>query len=266
MTTIREIIEVLENFAPPHLQEVWDNCGVQVGFDCEQACTGIVLSLDVSQRAIQTAVENNANLLITHHPLTIEGIRQFTPQVPRAQMIATAIKHNITIYSAHTSLDSCAGGINDHLAHVLGLSNTTVLEPNAKNPEVGIGRIGTLPRKMKIHELAQHISDTLKVRNIRYNESTKDIERVAICSGSGGSLIGAATAAEVDAYICSDLKYHNFESTAENKLGIVEIGHFESEICSLDIFVAVISKKIPTFAPLRVEENPVKYLQTISKH
>ncbi len=261
MATIAEIIGVVEDFAPITLQEPWDNCGVQVGFTPNLECSGIVLSLDVSQRAVEVAVENGANLIITHHPLTIEGMRQFTPQVPRAKIIATAIKHNITIYSAHTSVDSCTGGINDHLAALIGLGGVSVLEPNAKNPNVGIGRIGTLQRKMNIGELVNHLSDTIKTKNIRYNDVEGDIERVAICSGSGGSLISTARAAGVDAYICSDLKYHNFETMAENGVHIIEIGHFESEICAIDIFKAIISKKFPTFAPLKVEENPVKYLQ-----
>lgn len=261
MPTIKDIIESIEDFAPKNLQEPWDNCGVQVGYSLERECTGAVVALDSTLAAVEEAVRVGANLVVTHHPLTIEGINSFTSQSAKGRIIECAIENRVAIYSAHTSLDSCAGGLNDHLSALFNLSHITVLQPNTLNESVGLGRIGTLPAATTALDLAIKLKDILNLETIRYSDATLPIKRIALCSGGGSSLIPEVKSMGIDAYLCGDLKYHNFEDMATDGVSLFDIGHFESEICAIDILSSIISKKFPNFAPHKFRYN---YILTVN--
>lgn len=259
MIKIKDVIEVVENFAPLSLQESWDNCGVQVGYSLDRGCTGVVLTLDVTLAAVNMAVESGANLVIAHHPMTIGGVKSFTDSSEVGRIIHSAVQNNVAIYSAHTSLDSCAGGINDYLAELLGLKEVEVLVPTATDG-VGLGRIGRLPKAITPGELAELVKSQYGAEAVRYCDGGAMIERVALCSGSGGSLLENALRANVDGYICSDLKYHSFTDMVAEGLTLVDVGHFESEIFAIDIFERIICEKFSTFAVLKCRTATVQYL------
>lgn len=260
MPTIKDIIDSIEEFAPRSYQEQWDNCGLQIGYSIDRECSGAVIALDVTMAAVEEAVKIGANLIATHHPFTIEGIKNFTSQSEQGRIIECAIKNNIAIYSAHTSLDSCIGGLNDHLSSLFELSDIEVLQPNAANPSVGIGRIGDLPQAISAEELANKLKGVLNLESIRYSDAGALIRRVALCSGGGASLIEMVKSSGVDAYLCGDLKYHNFGDMASGGVSLFDIGHFESEICAIDILSSIITEKFTNFAPRKFRYN---YISTL---
>ncbi len=260
MAKIIDVISVVESFAPVALQESWDNCGVQVGYDLEQECRGVVLSLDVSFDAVDMAIRSRANLIITHHPLTISGVRTFTSSTIEGEVLHRAIVAGIVIYSSHTALDSCKGGLNDYLARSLGVLDCEVLVPSSVDSEVGLGRVGRLEYELTAEQLAARVKAKLNAPVVKYQDGGRLIGRVALCSGSGGSLIESAKRANVEAYICSDLKYHNFAEVAFAGITLIDVGHFESEICALDIFESVITKKFTTFVPLKCKKSTIDYI------
>ncbi len=259
MIQIKDVIELIENFAPQSLQESWDNCGVQVGYSLDRECTGVVLTLDVNIAAVEMAAKSGSNLVIAHHPMTIGGVKNFTESSEVGRIIHSAVQNNIAIYSAHTSLDSCRGGINDYLAGLLELEEVEVLVPTATEG-VGLGRIGKLPKPLSALQLAELVKSKYGAEAVRYSDGGEMIERVALCSGSGGSLVDSALRAGVDGYICSDLKYHSFTDMAAKGLTLVDIGHFESEIFAIDIFERIICEKFSTFAVLKCRTATVQYL------
>jgi putative NIF3 family GTP cyclohydrolase 1 type 2 len=97
---------------------------------------------------------------------------------------------------------------------------------------------------------------------IKYTPVKKDIQRVSICGGAGQFLIEDAKRSNSDAYVTSDIKYHEFFD-AENQLMICDIGHYESEKYSIDLLYDILREKFSTFAILktRIDTNPVKYFQ-----
>lgn len=125
---IKEIIDVLEQFAPRALQEKWDNSGVQVG-DINEECSGVVLTVDVTEKIIAKALESGANLIISHHPLIFSPVKSVTCSTSLGRMIFKAIKHGIVIYSGHTSFDSVKGGVSFIAARKLGLKKIKILAP-----------------------------------------------------------------------------------------------------------------------------------------
>ncbi|MCD8538461.1 MAG: Nif3-like dinuclear metal center hexameric protein, partial [Leadbetterella sp.] len=129
-----------------------------------------------------------------------------------------------------------------------------------ENQEAGSGAIGILPEAMAVNEFLPYLKERMNLSVIRFTPTGKTIRKVAVCGGSGSFLLGDALAAGADAFITADYKYHEFFS-AEGRILIADIGHFESEVFTKDLLVEIISKKITTFATClsEVNTNPVNY-------
>ena len=125
---IRDIISVIERFAPLSLQEEWDNSGLQCG-DASAECTGVMLCLDVTLDVIEEASARGCNLVVSHHPMIFRGIKRLTGATVAERCIVAAISHNMAVYSSHTALDSADGGVSHALAALLGARVSRVLHP-----------------------------------------------------------------------------------------------------------------------------------------
>jgi len=126
---------------------------------------------------------------------------------------------------------------------------------------VGSGLVGELETPMDEIDFLQHIKQAFGLKVVKHTALLgKPIQKVAVCGGAGSFLISTAKAAKADIYITSDIKYHEFFD-AENKLIIADIGHWESEQFTVDLLIAILQHKFPTFAVLKSEvvTNPVGY-------
>ncbi len=253
MPKIKEIIDLIEDFAPLELALGWDNCGIQVSTGTLQVETkGAIVALDPTMEALDKAIEMGVKLLITHHPLTIGGTRNITPETELGRIIIKAIEHGVTIYSTHTAFDITKGGINDALCAKLSLEHCESL------CEDGLGRIGTLKKPCTSSEFAARLKEIFSLPCVRSNaQGDEVISTVALCGGSGGSLIETAKLKEADCYLCGDLKYHNFEK--EQGLILFDVGHFESENHFLEVIGDVISEKFITFALYNINSSYTRY-------
>lgn len=127
---IKAIISAIEDFAPPALQESWDNTGVQVGEPMDE-CTGVLVCLDPTEAVIAEAVDRGCNLVVSHHPLIFKGLKRITSSTSTGRAVISAVRAGITVYSTHTALDSTVGGISYEMARMLGLEPLRVLEPKS---------------------------------------------------------------------------------------------------------------------------------------
>jgi len=118
----RVVFNRLEELAPPYLAENWDNSGLQLGAK-DRTAEAVLVTLDVDDRAVDRALEVGANLIISHHPLFFKGIKVIDYESPTGRLIRKLIKHDITVYSAHTNLDLAPRGLSQYLAQKLGLNN-----------------------------------------------------------------------------------------------------------------------------------------------
>lgn len=259
--TISDIINAINDFAPLNLQESWDNSGVQVG-DCNAGCTGALLCVDVTPVVVAEARERGCNLIVAHHPLLFKGLKSITGATPVERAVIEAIRAGITIYSAHTSLDSAPGGISHEMAEKLGAQVVGVLAPSPGDDKVGLGVVAQLPAPLSRDEFAALVKSAFGSPVCRCSAGTGEpISRIAMCGGAGGEFIPAAKAAGAQAYLTSDVRYHDFVDHG-NDIFIVDIGHFESESCAKDIFYRLISKKFHNFAVYKSEkeQNPINYI------
>jgi dinuclear metal center YbgI/SA1388 family protein len=128
MLTIADVISPLEIMAPLSLQESYDNSGLLVG-DKKLPCSGAILALDVTEEVVNEAISNKYNLIIAHHPVIFQGLKQLTGKNNVQRAIQSAIKHDIAIYACHTNMDNVPDGVNHYMAQKIGLINCKILAP-----------------------------------------------------------------------------------------------------------------------------------------
>ena len=257
---ISEITGAINEFAPLSLQESWDNSGVQVGCVATE-CSGALLCVDVKPEIIREAIEKKCNLIISHHPLIFKGLKHICPDESQVQeSVYLAISNGITVFSSHTALDSASEGISRRMALMLGAKPLQPLVP-AEDPATGLGCVGELDSAMTTDEFVRHVKKVFKADAVRCSRASTSIKRIALCGGSGGEFIPMAIAAGCDAYVTADVRYHDFVDHG-HAIFIADIGHFESEECSKEIFYRIISEKFHNFAVYKseTEKNPIKYI------
>ena len=231
---LREIIDSIESVAPRSAQCEWDNSGMQVG-DTGRDIQSVLLTTDITEAVVHEAIGLGCDLIVSHHPLLFHGLKQVCGQTPQARVVELAIKHNIAIYSAHTSLDVAADGINTRLAKKLDLHNLCFLT------EDGLGVIGELRQSMAYEEFIDLVRKTLDCTYVRYTRPAKEkVERVALCGGSGAEFIEEAIRQRADVYLTADCKYHEFQD-AEGRIGLVDIDHWVSERHAREIFKDILA-------------------------
>lgn len=125
---IEEIVNLLEDLAPPALQESYDNSGLLTG-DAGTLCTGILVSLDVTEEVVEEAVRKKCNLIVCHHPIIFKGLKKLTGSNYVERTVISAIQNHISIYAIHTNLDNVLHGVNKKIADCLELQNRSVLMP-----------------------------------------------------------------------------------------------------------------------------------------
>ena len=125
---VKDVTRLIEELAPLKFQESFDNSGLCVG-NPESVVTGALICMDVTEEIVLEAVELKVNLIISHHPVIFSGLKSITGKSAVERIVLKCIKNDIALYSAHTNLDSVLGGVNDKLANVLGLVNTSILTP-----------------------------------------------------------------------------------------------------------------------------------------
>ncbi|KXS41871.1 dinuclear metal center protein, YbgI/SA1388 family [Candidatus Frackibacter sp. WG12] len=347
--SIQQVIQLIEELAPKRLAEDWDNVGLQIG-SYDQRVNRVLVTLGVNKEVMKEAVDNNVDLIISHHPVIFKSLSKVRFDQEVGSIIKTAIENEINIYVAHTNYDIAKGGLNDLLAEKLGLNSVKVLKPTYEdelkklvvfvpnqdldevreaiteagagwignyrdctfqangigtfrpladtNPHIGqegqlekvdesrletivpssklkevinklievhpyeevaydlysveafgerlgLGRIGELASSTNFEEFVMQIKESLNVDRLRVVEPKKNrIKKVALCSGSGADLIRTAAFKGADLLLTGDLKYHDAEQAVELGLGVIDAGHYGTEVIMQDQVVDYLQRKI----------------------
>ncbi|MBQ8855853.1 MAG: Nif3-like dinuclear metal center hexameric protein [Bacteroidales bacterium] len=247
---VKDVTKVIEDFAPLSIQEGWDNSGLCIGSP-EAPVTSVLLGLDCTPELVDEAIECGADMIVTHHPLIFSGLKKISPEDQVGEAVIKAIKAGISIYAAHTSADKVIAGVSGAMAARLGLQDVSILDEDGEG--TGLGVVGDLPQPLSAEDAVALVKERFSLKAMRTSRPVEGkISRVAMCGGSGGSLIKAAAASGAQLYISGDISYHNF-FTREGFM-IMDIGHYESEIEIVDILFSLLRKNFPTFA-VRITQN-----------
>ena len=255
---VGDVIRVIEEFAPLGIQEKWDNSGLCIGSPDDEV-SSVLIGLDCTPELVDEAVSCGADMIVTHHPLIFSGLKKISPDDQVGAAVIKAVKNGIAIYAAHTSADKVLAGVSGAMAARLGLESVRILDEDGEG--TGLGVVGDLPEPLTAAEAMVLVKERFGLKAMRTSKPVEGmISRVAMCGGSGGSLIGAAIASGAQLYISGDISYHNFFT--KDDFMIMDIGHYESEIEIVDILFSLLRKKFPTFAvriTQNIYSNPVYY-------
>ncbi len=257
---VREIVALIEEVAPLSLQAPYDNSGLIIG-DYDREIGGVLLAVDLTEAVIEEAVRLGVEMIVTHHPIIFSPLKRLTAANCVERCVEMAIRANLVVYAAHTNLDSALGGMSWRLGDELGVANMRVLEVTDPKSGAGFGVVGELVTEMPTEMYIDFVAERLGLRALRHSDVVRDVvRRVAICTGSGGSLMGAVRASRADIYITADLRYNDFFE-AQQCVTLLDVGHYESEYCVIDIIFDILSKKMINFALHKsfCGENPVNY-------
>lgn len=227
--TVRNIFEFLNKLYPISSACEFDNPGLLIG-DGEQTVTKALISLDCTLHTVETAKNEGCELIITHHPVIFNPLKNLL----KGSVSYELIKSGIAVISMHTNLDIGDGGVNDCLCETLGLNN--IKPVTAKDGY--LLKSGTLS-PVSAEKFAEHIKKKLG-GVIKFVDGGKEIEKVLVCSGSGGAFLDDAVKNSFDALVTADIKHHFFLDAKDNGISLFDAGHFNTE----DIVIEPLKQKL----------------------
>lgn len=236
------VMGAVEEIVPGEFAEEWDNCGMQLG-DPGWQVEKIWVALDPIPEVIEAACQADVDLVITHHPLIFKPLTTIDVSRLEGFIIQKALDHQVAIYAAHTNLDRVQDGVNDVLASRIGLCNTRSLSVEGKSGKPGFGRIGNLEQATSLALLVNNLKQTLDINHVKVagNLDTQ-VRTVAVCSGSGSSMVSAFFDAGADVFISGDLKYHDARNFEFARKALIDIGHFASEHLIVETFAEQLNR------------------------
>lgn len=256
------VIDAIEEIVPSEFAEEWDNSGMQVG-DRDRQIKKIWVALDPLPQVISAACQEDVDLVITHHPLIFKSLTSIDVSTVEGFVIQQALDHRVAIFSAHTNLDRAKDGVNDILASRIGLSNTHSLSNDQVSGIPGFGRIGELTQATSLSSLAQNLKQTLGIDYVKVAGNLDiRVKTVAVCSGSGSSMVSAFLDSGADAFVSGDLRYHDARTFEFAQKALIDIGHFASEHLIVESFTKQLDRHFQSkgltlvVEPYTMEKDP----------
>jgi dinuclear metal center YbgI/SA1388 family protein len=233
LTTVGDVVEVLEAAYPPALAESWDAVGLVCGDPAEQV-DRILICVDPVESTVDEALEIEAQLVVAHHPLLLRGVHGVPASTPKGNLVHRLIRAGAALYCAHTNADAASPGVSDALAEAIGLTVVGPLDPREEDEHTGIGRICELPEAEPFSAFVQRVADALPAtaQGVRgAGEETATVRTVAVAGGAGDSYLGLVAKLGVDAYVTADLRHHPASEhlAVAGAPGLVDVAHWASE-------------------------------------
>ncbi len=369
---VSDILGIINKISPARLAESWDNPGLQVG-DLAAHVFRIMVALDPTPVVIESALQSDCQLLVTHHPLIFKPLKSVSTATPQGKALFASIRGGLGIISMHTNYDIADGGLNDLLAERLGLATAAPLQitsgqeliklvvfvpeghlealrtslfPHAESlgayrdcsfaapgegtftpqdgatpyigtsgvreqvaeyrlellldrsrlpqalkaltaahpyeepafdvyplhnagKQLGLGRIGTLPEAVSLADYSARVATSLQAPGTRFvGNPEATISKVALCSGSGASVLRAAVRAGADVLVTGDVKYHEARDAEDLGIALIDAGHFATEIImaegvrqQLEQHLAAAGFDTCQVIACQVEDEPFRYIQ-----
>lgn len=225
---LKKLMAILEEKYPLALAEEWDNVGLLLG-DPEQEIHKVLFALDLTGKVIEYAIQEKADLIITHHPFLFHPIKKIQNSEIVGRKIFSLVKAGISVYTLHTNLDAQKQGLNDYILEKMGIFHSEILEPGVEG--TGIGRFFSWEEGKTIEEVERLLQEKLQLSFLRVIGKTpkKRIRKVCFVNGSGMSYWKLAKEKSVDLFITGDIGYHDALDLRESEMIAMDVGHLEAE-------------------------------------
>ncbi len=217
-------LAALDAVAPARLAEDWDNVGLMVGRR-DRTVSHVLMALDLRAEVLDEAAHTSADLVLVHHPPIFPAMSAVSASRTPGALVLRAAREGVAVVAAHTNLDSASGGLNDMMADALGMGERQPLVPGAADPRAGLGRIGAIA-PVTLGALAARAVGMFCTRRANVGlvgDPDRPVSRIAVCTGSGRSLVQVAREAGADAYLTGDLTYH--DADAADGMALVNLPH-----------------------------------------
>ena len=215
---VRDILALCDGIAPFSLAEEWDNTGLLLGREDAEADT-VLVTLDMSRRALEEARECGAGVILAHHPIMFRGVKNLSDGTQAGRLLLDLASSGIAYIAMHTNYDAAPDGVNLCLAKKLGARESEAL-PCGMHLFDACGTLG---------EFAQAAQKALGGPVRVYGDREARVSRAAVMGGSGGSYAGEAAANGADVFLTGEIGYHTALDACAEGLCVIEAGHYETE-------------------------------------
>jgi dinuclear metal center protein, YbgI family len=250
---LREIIGELETLYHPKIAEDWDNVGLLIG-DENRDINKMLFCLDLTEKAVDEAIEKGVDLIISHHPAIFSGMKRITTENLQGRKVLKLIENKIAVYSIHTNCDFAVNGLNDFVFEKLELNGNVEIvnqyefdEYNFRKNRIdrirgGSVRIKTLDHEITLQVLVEKIKYHLGLDYVRFvGDKNRKIRRIGLVTGGGSSFMHDIKD-RIDVFLTGDLRHHESLDALEEGGLLVDIGHYESEYLFADLMEREISR------------------------
>lgn len=240
-----DIIYKLEELSPPQYAAKWDNVGLLVGRK-EKEVQSIYIALDATDEVISRAIECEADMLITHHPMIFSPLKSVCADNFIGRRVLKLAKHDISYYAMHTNFDVM--GMADAAADIISMTKRDVLEVTFEDEigTEGFGRIGRLPEIMSLIEVCDFVKERFELDNVKvFGDLDATCEIAAIAPGSGKSFVEKAVEGGADVIITGDIDHHDGIDAVAQGINVIDAGHFGIEKIFVPYMEEYLRREIP---------------------
>lgn len=242
MLTIDNIIKVLEKSFPLSDACEWDFSGIQIKSKTKGNINKILICLDITNDVIESAINNNIELIISHHPfLFAKDINQTNISTWKKELYSKILIADINIYSLHTNFDVSLVGMNVLMAKALKIKNINFIDQEK------LAIIGNFNEQISLQDLIKKLKKYFNVTNVQLINSTlnnNDITTVALAAGAGGNIISNLPS-NIDLLITGEMKWNYIMEAKDKKINVILIGHY-MEQKFVDFLVKFFNEKLLT--------------------
>ena len=227
---IEKIIKKLREEFPLEYAMQWDNPGLQVG-RMDRAAKKVYVALDATDEVISECIRWEADLLVTHHPLLMSGIKKVNSEEYLGRKVLALAEHGIAHYAMHTNYDVVK--MSELAERALRLQDVQVLEVTGTfqdGRDCGIGSVGTLSEKISAKDCCEYVKKAFGLQSVRlFGSPEAPVYRLAVSPGSGKSMIAPALEQKADLLVTGDIGHHDGLDAVDQGLLIIDAGHYGIE-------------------------------------
>ena len=257
---LNDVLDRIEKKYPLHLQYSWDNSGLNIG-DRKQNIEKVLLTLEVTEKTVDEAIEKDVDLIISHHPFMFSKTNRIIKDDIKGGIIYKLIANSISVYCMHTSYDIAFDGLNDYFMKLIDAEDVYVFEEEGSEEsyeggrKYGLGRVGKLKKTVTSGEMIEILKKKLNIDSVRYiGDENRKISTVAVVTGSGAEFFEGLAQKGIDALITGDMKYHQAMDAISEGATVIDCGHYGSEHIFADSIIDFLKKEMPEMK-IEISEN-----------